>query len=555
MFMAVWKLLPSDRNARKEISSKLGINPLLAYLLTVRGITTPVHAHRFLNPDLDFLNPPFVFEHMPKAVDMIKASVNKREKIFIHGDYDADGVTASALLSEALSVMRADVEVFLPHRIEHGYGLSKEGIDKAARNNAGLLITVDCGIASFDEVEYAKEQGLKVIITDHHLPREGRLPNADVILNPKIENCAYPFKELAGVGVALKLACALLGKDGLDLLDLAAIGTIADIVPLVDENRIIVKKGMEKISVRPRPGIRALMEKASVRKVNTRSIGFMIAPKINAAGRVGSAESAFRLLTESEYGSVLGLAEKLLSDNKERQRIEEEILKEAFGLANSQSSDNAIVIFGEGWHQGVIGIIASRIVDKFAKPCFVISLSGGKGKGSARSIEGINLKGLLEGAKDLLLDFGGHKLAAGFSIDKGNIELFKQRIEEICSTISIEEKALWADARVSFDMLTYSVVESIEALAPFGEGNPRPVFVARGVSLRGEIREMARNSIRFMASDGTSAINVVGFGKADFKDVVENARKFDMLFSVSINEYRGLSSVQAELLDIKSGDR
>ena len=551
--MSIWKIRSSNKEARKEISRQLGISPLVAHILAVRGIDNPVQAHRFLSPDLSFLNPPFVLKDMDKAVYLIRKAINSREKILIHGDYDADGVTASALLAEALSRLGAVVEVYLPHRIDDGYGLSISGIDTAVRENCRLVITVDCGITSFEEVKYAKQKGLGLIITDHHLPVGNKVPEADAVVNPKQESCAYPFKELAGVGVAFKLVHALTGVIHEDLLDLAAIGTIADIVPLMDENRILVKKGMERISSKPRPGIKALIQKASVRRIDVRSVAFMIAPKINAAGRIGSADKAFDLLFSSVEEKVVSLADALINANKDRQKIEEDILKEAMSFASQQKDDSAIVVYGDNWHPGVIGIVASRIVEQFSRPSFVISMGeSGVGKGSARSVDGINLKSVLERCSLLLEGFGGHSGAAGFSITRSNLKEFKDQVNLLCADGDMfKEPVLWIDGRICFDMLSYPVVEAIEGLSPFGEGNPRPVFVAQDVSCAGEVRELAKNSIRFIAKDKTASLPVIGFGKSYMKDVIASGRPFDMAFSVSINEYNGSSSLQLELLDIK----
>ncbi len=546
-----WIIPRVDGSKRRLLESELGIDALLAHILVQRGIDSPDEAMRFLNPSLDYLYPPELMADMEKAVSIILNCAANNERIVIYGDYDVDGITSSAVLYETLIEIGVDADVFIPDRIKEGYGLTREAVDRClSLYDPDLIITVDCGIRAVDVIADLKAQGIKVIVTDHHIPAD-RLPPADAILNPKLKGCAYPYKELSGVGIVYKLASFIL-RDERKFLDLTTLGTIADVVPLLGENRIIVHYGLEAVSNSRRPGITALMEEARLASVSVRSIGFVIGPRLNAAGRLSSAMDAFELLTSQDLFQARKIARLLDGRNADRQRIQEDMFQEALSQAKRQAQEGAtvLVVCSDDWHPGVVGIIASKLVERFSRPSIAIALDSGVGRGSGRSLGDFDITGAISAAGHLLESFGGHKGAAGLSIRSGNIERFFSEINVYA--LHHRDKmvpSLRIDGRLRLDMLSFNLLEDFERLAPFGEGNERPLFLFQGLRIKGGIRKMARGAIKFWVTDGRLSIPVVGFGFGEEVEEISSASKIDIVAAPLLNSFNGWQEPQLELKD------
>lgn len=540
-----------DNEQRRELEKALGLHPLVAHLLLQRGVGDPVSGYRFLNPSLDHLYPPESMADLELAGELIKGAVSKGKRILIYGDYDVDGITGSVLLYELVRVLGGKVEVFIPDRNRHGYGLTEAGIKEALeRFSPDLLITVDCGIRAVPEVNWLNEQGIETIITDHHLPGDV-LPPARAILNPKRPDCSYPYKDLSGVGVAYTLARYLLNSSE-DFLDLTALGTVADVVPLLGENRVIVHYGMPKIEKGQRAGIKALMECARLSKVSVRSIGFVLGPRLNSAGRVSTAIDSFNLLICPDYNRAKELAEELNQHNRYRQEIQEEIMSMVEEVAQEQveSGRKVLVVWGRDWHSGVVGIVASRLVDKFGLPAIVIGFDGPVGKGSARSIDGFDITSAMAMCSEHLLAFGGHKLAGGLSIREVDVEAFADSINRIADSLITDRRPmLRLDGRLRLDMLNFSLIEQMQSLGPFGEGNPMPTFLFPNLSLRSEVKQMARDTIKFWVEGNGVSIPIVGFRMGWGKEEIESAKVLDIVARPTISAFDGWEEAQLELVD------
>jgi len=429
----IWRVRDPNIEVQKSFYSELKISQITAQLLSNRGINDPKEAGEFLACSLSSCHDPFLLKDMDKAVGRIRKAISDKERILVYGDYDVDGMTSVAILKQALTKLGATVETYIPNRLEEGYGLNTNAIKRALKDGVSLIITVDCGISSFKEIEYAKLSKIDVIVTDHHEIVAKRLPQAYAIINPLQDSCKYPFKHLAGVGLAYKLAKALYDGTSFiaeDFLDLVSLGTIADIVPLKGENRILAKHGLDEINRRQRVGIKALTDLAGLsgKDVSSGHIGFILGPRINAMGRVGSPEKALELLLTEDKEEATRLAKMLDTENRNRQKIESKILEEALSKVEREVNfkhHKIIVLASEGWHAGVIGIVASRIADRFHRPAILISLDGKYGKGSGRSVERFNLFDVLIQCKDLLMGFGGHEGACGLTIDKDKVDEFR----------------------------------------------------------------------------------------------------------------------------------
>ncbi len=546
-----WVFSSVDSVLRGQLQKELGIHPLIAHLLIQRGVYTPDEAVRFLNPDLNYLYPPELMRDMEKAVAIIRRAIEDSLRIVVYGDYDVDGVTASALLYETLLQMGAEVYVFIPDRINEGYGLNNNGLRRCLEElKPELLITVDCGIRAKEAVEYLKSLNIKVIITDHHIPSE-ELPPADAILNPKIQGCPYPYKDLSGVGIAYKLAGALL-NDKYSFLDLTALGTVADIVPLKGENRIIVKNGLCYLEKTKRVGLRALIEVVGLSRITVRSIGYILGPKLNAAGRLDSAMRAFKLLTCRAEQEAIEIAKQLCQQNNNRQKIQDKILRDAMDMAEGQvrEGNRVIVVASRDWHPGVVGIVASKLVEKFCRPAIVISINKATAKGSARSVEGFDITSCLKKCSKYLKNFGGHKLAAGLEISPLLIDDFRRAINSIDDwPISRVKGIIYVDGRLRLDMLSLSLIEQMQELAPFGEGNPPPVFLFQNLYLRSDVKVMAKDTVKFWVTDGGFSLPVVGFGMKRILEDLKYAESFDLLGVPTVSSYQGSDWMQLELLD------
>lgn len=558
----IWRLKPEEPDIQRELKGSLNISGITARLLSNRGIRTPEEAKAFLSSSLSSCHDPFQLKGMDKAVHRIKQAVRENEKILVYGDYDADGVTSAALVYTALKRLGANVHTYIPNRLEEGYGLNIAAIKRAAANGSSLLVTVDCGTSSFKEVEFAKASGIDIIVTDHHELLNGMLPDAYSVVNPLQEGCPYPFKHLAGVGVAYKLAKAIFEGTphfAEDFLDLVSLGTVADVAPLIGENRILTKHGLNELSKRGRPGLKALMEVARLnfKDISSGHIGYILGPRINAMGRVGSADKALELILSEVYEDSFALAETIDKENRNRQKIESGILEEAMAKVEREinfKEHRVIVMAGHGWHPGVIGIVASKIADRFYRPTILISLDGKYAKGSGRSIDNFNLFDYLLRCKDTLLSFGGHEAACGITIDKDRVDDFRAEINELAFEIkddSVFSPKLDIDMEIPLGELDECSINEMETLAPFGTENPKPVLASRGVVVKDGPRKIGKSGFKVWVTDNKVTCEAVSFGRRNDIDMPKPGSSIDIAYSPSINEYQGLRSIQLEIKDIR----
>ena len=560
----IWDVVPvPDSSTVRDMSEALELPPAIVKILLNRGFDSPETVEKFLNPQLSDLQDPFLLHGMDKAMERVTKALLANEKIVIYGDYDVDGITATSLLYIIFNKLGAQVDYFLPNRLVEGYGLSVDGINEARKKGVDLIITVDTGINAIDEVAYANSQGIDVIITDHHEPRE-ILPEAVAIVNPKQEQCQFN-EELSGVGVAFKFAQAVyksLGQNVADLhehLDLVALGTAADIVPLVGENRVLTRFGIPQISRTTKPGLKSLTFVSGLmgKDISTGQVVFVLAPRINAIGRLGDAKDAIRLLSTRDEKVAQEVARKLDDDNRKRKRIDEETLNEALAQLEEIAdleNDKAIVLAGEGWHLGVIGIVASRIVERYHLPTVMISLKDGVGKGSARSIPGFHLCEALNKCEDLLLQYGGHKYAAGLSIESKNVEEFRKKFIEVSNselTADDIQPKLKIDMEIELSEVTDDFMELLEKFAPFGPQNMRPVFLTRNCEIIGRPSVVGNNHLRMRVRKGSTVIDVIGFGFGDMLSQISTGSLVDSVYTLEYNTYNNVTRVQMRIKDIK----
>lgn len=541
-----------------QLCAALGVSALCAQILINRGITSPEQARAFLCVRLEDLHAPSLFTDMPAAVARLRRAGDRHEKVLVYGDYDADGITALALLKSTLAQQGIDVLHYLPHRVKEGYGLNKNVMDFVRWHGVGVVVTADCGISNHAEVAQLKAAGIDTIITDHHEPSGDHLPAACAIINPKTRNSGYPFYNLAGVGVAYKLCQAISNSVLEDELDIVALGTIADSVPLSGENRIIAKVGLEKISGTRRAGVRALMGQAGIknRKMNSTYVSFILAPRINAGGRMDSAEDALNLLLSATEEEAAGYACLLEEHNRARQKVESKILEEAQDIISREvnfKDHKVIVIAKEGWHHGVLGIVAARIADRFYRPAIVISLGDELCKGSARSIRNFHLFHALCECREFLHAFGGHAHAAGLTVTRDNIEDFKTTINRLAhEKLALEDllPSLEIDMEVPLKAVTAELASELEKLEPFGTGNPEPLLYARNLGVKGVPQLLNRGTLKFWVTDGESTCQAIGFGMGHFKESVEQASSFDLVFTPRLDIWNGIESLILEIKDI-----
>ena len=576
-----WFIPRVNHGLAKSLSDGASLSPILSQILINRRIETPEEARMFLSPSFDNLLDPFLMNDTEKAAIRIKEATDKGERILIFGDYDVDGVTGTALLLSVLGDFRANVSYYIPNRLREGYGLNAEAIKRLKTQDPGLrlIITVDCGTTSIEEVDVAKSLGIDVIITDHHLPPSShRLPEAYAILNPNREDSTYPFRDLAGVGVAFKLCQALTSDSRLKtpdsrLLDLVALGTIADIVPLTGENRILVKTGLEVLSKGDRIGIKALKKVAGFdgKPVSSGVVSFCLAPRINAAGRIGDAGLAVKLLLSESEKEAMEIAGTLDRLNKERQEIEERTLIKALGnlgIENPESVaktrgykfpgyDYSIVLASPEWHIGVLGIVASRLTEFFYRPAFLFSVKDGMAKGSARSIPAFHLHAGITECSDLLNSFGGHEFAAGLSMKEENIEDFRMRINEVIKNRLEDEEfipGLRIDAKVDFKDINLNLINELDSLSPFGLGNPEPVLGAKEVDVLYP-KIVGDNHLKVKLRQKKTVLDGIGFDMGDILNSdrvrINKGERIDLAFTASINEWGGGKTLQLEIKAIR----
>ena len=559
-----WNLRPSGPAGSRAELERAGLPPLCAAVLCARGVDTAPAASAFLAHGPDLLHDPFLLQDMEKAVERISRAIREQETLAVYGDYDVDGITATCLLTQFLRTLGGQVVSYIPDRTEEGYGLNNHAIDALARQGVTLIVTVDCGITAAQEVEYARALGVDVVITDHHQCKEV-LPQAVAVVDPRRPDCSYPFPDLAGVGVALKLALALTAPAQrpqvlLDYGELAAIGTVADVMLLQGENRALVHLGLERLADCSRPGLQALLREAGCPRgqvPTTVTIGYGLAPRINAAGRMEQAGTALELLLTQDLQRGQELAQELCQLNRLRQAIELEIFQHCDQLLTHTPALSApvIVLAGEGWHQGVIGIVASRLAEKYACPAFMISLDGDKGKGSCRSFGGFNLFGALERCAPLLDSYGGHELAAGFSIRRDNIPAFRaalcQLVEEFAGHQPMES-SLDVDCEIPHcSLLSTQDVESLSLLEPFGSGNPKPVFLLRSVCVLSHTDVGGGRHLKLKLRRDGVAMDAIFFSANTAACGIENGQRLDIAFTLQINQFRGNRTVQLQLCDLR----
>ncbi|HEX9900036.1 MAG TPA: single-stranded-DNA-specific exonuclease RecJ [Candidatus Methylomirabilis sp.] len=571
-----WRLVQADPASAAALAQALGVPVLMASLLLRRGCDTPEAARTFLDAPLTALHDPRRMAGMEVAVDRLRAAVARHEPIRVCGDYDVDGVTGAALLVQGLQRAGGEVDYQVPRRLEHGYGLHPSIVEAAAAGGVRVLVTVDHGIAAHEAVALARTRGMDVIVCDHHLPPPV-LPSATAILNPRVAGCAYPFKELCGVGIAFKLLQALFGPEAEEevwpFLDLVALGTIADLVPLLGENRILVKHGLaelERSFAGGRPGLRALAEMAGIsisdsKRVGVGQVAFGLAPRINAAGRLDDAASGVRLLLTRDPSEARELATKLDRQNRERQNIEETILVEALARAESEHDlrrDRAIVLASPAWHPGVIGIVAARLVERFGRPTALIGIQGAEARGSARTAAGWHLADALGRCGDLLLQYGGHRAAAGFSIRPDHIDAFRARFLALAAQDLTEDDltpTLTVDAEVSLDGLDLDVANALARLGPHGVGNPEPVLVAREIQVMRTARLVGRNHLKMKVRQSVRSdhvIDAIGFNLGSLVETLSqpSVPRIDLAFLPERNVWNGREMLQLRVKDVTLRD-
>ena len=557
-----WNQAAPDRSAVLALV-EAGLPALAATVLCARGVDTPEAAAAFLAAADAPLHDPMLLRDMDRAVERMERALAGNEYIAVYGDYDVDGITSTCLLTRFLSARGARVLPYIPDRLEEGYGLNREAVELLADNGVTLIVTVDCGITAVEEARYAASLGLDVIITDHHECKD-ELPQAVAVVDPHRRDCGYPFPCLAGVGVALKRALALTpGSERARVLseyaDLAAIGTVADVMQLSGENRAIVRRGLQALAQTRRPGLRALIREAGAegKSLTASCIGFTLAPRINAAGRMGCAPVAAELLLTEDPGRAEALSHALCALNRERQSIEGRIYEECLARLERESAGQrrSIVLAGEGWHQGVVGIVASRLAEKYACPTFMICVQDGRGKGSCRSFGGFNLFRALESCADLLEGFGGHALAAGFTILEEHIGAFRQRIDRCVEEWTGEHElasALEVDAELPDEnLLTVEEVAGLDLLEPYGAGNPKPVFSLSGCTVSSLAEVGGGRHLKLRLSRGGHLLDAIFFSVGAAETGVAPGDRIDVTFTPQINEFRGNRSVQLQLCDLR----
>jgi len=544
--------------------SGLNLHPLALRILFQRGYRTKEEILKFLSPKLEDLHSPFLLPDMDKAVERIASAIKRGEKILIYGDYDVDGVTSTSLLWYLLKDLGAKPLFYIPHRIREGYGLSKEGVLYAKEAGISLIITVDCGTTAFEEIKLANQLGISVIVCDHHEPKE-RLPEAYALINPKRRDSTYPFDGLAGVGVSYKLAWGVIATLGrfpqflYDHLDLVALGTVADVVPLIDENRILVKYGLMAIKRTKKIGLRALLKVSGLENqdISTYHISFIIGPRINASGRLSDAEKAVKLLITEDEEEAEEIAQKLDKENRERQSIEDSILQSATQIVEKMDLEKkrVIVLGDETWHEGVIGIVASRISERFVRPTILFSLKEDIAKGSGRSIPGFHLYEALKSCQSYLLSFGGHKYAAGVLIERKNLLSFEQAMNDYASSLpeEIYEKKLFADVIASLYDIDERLLKTLAKFEPFGVENPQPVFVSLGLEVVGCPRVVKNSHLKFKVREKERVLPAIAFGRSGEITNLQIGKKgfLDILYQFDENTYLGKTQLELQVKDMR----
>jgi len=561
-----WNINPFKEKDSRTLVRKLGISPLIATLLTNRGINGPEEAKRFLNCDLNDLHSPYLLKDMNKAIRRIKKAVTNKEKIMLFGDFDVDGITGITIMAKTIELIGGEGEYYFPNRLTEGYGLNKKAIDNAKREDISLIVTVDCGISANREVSYAKSKGIDVIIIDHHEPLD-MLPEATAIINPKQKGCKYPYKELAAVGVAFKVTQALIEEYDIDFdefsfLDMVCLGTVADVMPLDGENRIIVKNGLKQLMKTKNIGLRALIKVSDLegKEINPGHISFRLGPRINAAGRLTSADKVMRLFQTDSEDEAEDISYTLNEQNTRRQNIQQKILDEALLKIKKEinmDKDRCIILAKKGWHKGVIGIVASKIVEKYHRPTILIAIEKDAGYGSGRSIPNFHLLKAADSCKKLLMNYGGHNQAIGMKINEKNIKKLRKEINKYAKTkIAMEDliPKINLDAELKLSQVNLNLIKEINKLFPFGIGNPKPTFCSADLSLEDYPRILKEKHIKMELRDQTITMEAIGFGMAHFYDeIIENSKQIHVVYSPELNEWNGNQTIELNLKDMKFG--
>jgi single-stranded-DNA-specific exonuclease len=567
----LWQHLPCNDEQTAALAAAIGVHPTVARLLCLRGFGDPDAASRFLNPTLDHLNDPFTLADMGRAVARLEQALAQRQRIAIHGDYDVDGITSTVILRRALEMLGGEVVHFIPERLRDGYGLQPAAIERLHADGVQLIVSVDCGIRGADAARRARELGVDLIITDHHEP-EGTLPPALAVINPKRHDCPYPDKNLAGVGVALKLVQALCQRAGREkwlpaFVKIAAIGTLADVVPLIGENRVIARLGLASLTRGPHTiGLRSLLDASGLsgRTIDSYEVAFMLAPRVNAAGRMSTPDIAMRLLLAT--GEAMGdearaLAQQLNDENLRRQHEEADLVaqaKKAIETDPAVGAHNVLVVGGAGWHRGVIGIAASKLVDAYHKPAIVLSVDGDVAHGSCRSIPDFDMLGALERCSDLFIRFGGHKQAAGLTMEAARVGEFRARVNAYADAVLEPDQLrprLRIDGPLSLKAITHDLMKGLDSMGPFGLANPRPIFHATPVEIVDGPRTLKERHLKLTFAQDGRRFQAIAWRAAERADFLDKHRGgVNLAFSLGRNEYQGETYLELSVADFKALD-
>ncbi len=567
----LWRVTPCDQAEARQLASRLGLSAVVARLLINRGYRGVEEASRFLRPSLDHLEDPETLDGVREAVDRISTAIARKEKILLYGDYDVDGMTSVALLHHFFSLLPAKISCFLPRRLDEGYGLNADVLKKFKKEGGSLVVTTDCGINAHNEATLAARIGLDLIITDHHEP-DGALPQAVAVINPKKRGCRYPYRDLAGVGVAFKLAWGLAKHFSgqkrvtqefrdflLNAIGLVALGTVADVVPLTGENRVFVRYGLDALCNTRLPGIRALMSTVGITDTLTaRDVAFRLAPRLNATGRLNEPLAGLEILTTASFGRAVELARDLDSKNRYRQAIERKIhssAREKLMGSFDPLRQRVIVLADRDWHVGVLGIVASRLAEEYYRPTILLNIDGDVARGSARSIPPFHLFNALKACEDVLIGYGGHAQAAGLRVETAKIDLFRDAFETAAADLGDEDfiPSVTVDAEVSLSDMTVSAIKQMEILSPFGQGNREPVFVARSLQLAGRVKRVGSDGqhLSFFVRGEGRGVKAIAFRWGEFADKLEgHTGPLSVVFEPQIDNFTGTSRTQLIVRDI-----
>ena len=555
----------TEQQTIKQLSKELNVDKVISSMLVKRGIKTFNQAKDFFRPNINQLHDPFLMKDMNEAVNRILQAIENKESMMIFGDYDVDGTSSVALLSSFLNDIGANLSTYIPDRNNEGYGISLKAIDLAEKNKETLIIALDCGIKANDQVQYALKKGIDFIICDHHNP-SNQLPNAYAVLNPKRKDCKYPFKELCGCGVGFKLIQAINKRKGLEMeniihyLDLVAVAIAADIVPLIGENRILTYVGLQIINSNPRMGLHCILQNNKKKEFNIEDLIFYVGPRINAAGRIDHASLALELLLEKELDKGEKLAEKIEKLNLQRREIEKNITDQALKKIDNENklNSNSTVVLENSWNKGVIGIVASRLIEKHYKPTIVFCKSkDGNLTGSARSIKGVDLYEILEECKANILKFGGHKYAAGLTIEENNYASFKESFEKAVGDYinnKLPENEIRIESKIALSSITPKFFRILNQFEPFGPGNRRPIFLSEHLSLKGGLNKIGKNKEHLKLSvsqESDKTFSAIGFWLSEKATSISSNSTFSMLYTIDENTWNGITSIQLKIKDIK----